>query len=1023
MAALLRYSLKQRSSFCILFSIFLLTGCGGGGSSDSGGDSSETATNSAPVISELQFLPASPASNTDLIAGATVSDSDGDSVTVSYAWSVNENSIQGASTRTLSSEYFTKGDTVTVSVVASDGARQATASLSITIANTAPVISSMVFTPSSPTTTSPLSIAADLSDIDGDSLDVGYSWSVNESHIAGADTSELAPENFKKDDVVSVVITASDGTDETTGSLSVTIADSPPTISVSGAPDKIPFDATANFQVDVVDPDGDPFEYRFLARPNGMAIDGSGQISWSPSVPLFTRETDFSWEITVVQDQKIHTDSVAGIIRVVDDLRRPPLSRSGLITPTENSPDMMIFGDFDLNGSNEVLVSDGKQRLYLLAHNGTDYEQVWMYPFALTKDGAGISAIHTAKKGESEKAEIIVGTGHYRSDSDADLLVIDITTKEITREVSLDGKSIDSILSGDLDGDGKLEYVLLVYGNNVFDEMHLLVLDADTLATEWRSPALKLGFSMALGQFDNDANPEIATSGGYVYGFENGEYQNLWAYGPGFGLQLEAGDLDADGTDELVGLASSGPSRLQIFSPSSKSLLLADESLYIDDFTIGDISPSSGEEILAISDWDMSIKSLSLNSEGGYSLNVNWSPYAEGRARSNPIFGDMDNDGDMEMAWASGWGEKFYVASLGETSVLEWQTPIAIVENAPVIGGDSISKPDGSKSLLFFAQATEQTGSTGYYTGIQMDPADGTLSWTKPLGDRSRSSFAAEVADIDGDEVSEFFFAAERTSGTYSLVSDTVAWAAPALPEKGIKLASHLINDDAYSDFALITETGYLYTIDAFNQSILGGFDTGVYPMGLVLKDTAEQDGVEFIVASMPNIRVFRQTPDGAEVLHSVVIEDLSSTPGLGDVAQYFASMLIVDMAVGDIDGDGSVEIFAATESALDYWVLVFSEDLKLQAYYPVKGEISAIKVEDFGGPARNLMVALRPKGALYHYHSQLHTLDPWTGREVSRSPELLGIIDPGNLHFVDLNKDGVNELSYGTRFAMNVTR
>ncbi|GMG86573.1 hypothetical protein [Biformimicrobium ophioploci] len=999
-----------------------LTACGGGGgsgSSDKTANSSAPA-NSAPTVSGLSFSPATPKTTDQIAVTATVADSDGDSLDTRYSWSVNDIPVSGADTDSLGPEYFKKGDNVTVTVTASDGTEQTSASLSVTIANSAPTIAELIFSPSTPKTADQITVTATVVDSDGDALDTRYSWSVNESPVPGADTDRLGPEHFEKDDNVTVTVIASDGTDDATASLSVTIADTPPEVTVSGAPDSLAFGTTASFSVDVNDPDNDPFEYRFLARPNGMTIDNRGLVTWHPRSPLFKKETDFHWEIEVTQND--FSIPLSGTIRVVDELRNPPLSRSGVVTPRQEYPDMMIAGDFDGDGSTEILASDGKQRLFTLAFNGSAYEQNWMHPFSITRDVNTILSIHAVRYQDGSPSKFFVGTGYWTSGSEGELIAINEKTREVSQRTEVDGKSVIAIDSADLDNDGEIELAILVEEDSQEQGLHLAILDSKTLTTEWRSPKLGLGQSIAIGQFDNDADPEIALSGGYIYEFFEGEYRNLWAFGAGFGNQLEAGDLDGDGVDELVAL--SPRNQLRILSPKTKSLLIADETRYTADFIIKDLEPGSGEEILLISDWDTTFQSISLVTQPEHALLVNWSEDAAGGERSNLLLDDLDSDGEQEVAWASGWGEKFYVASLATPSVLEWETAMTTTYDGIFTGGEQITRNDNSKRLLFFAESTDQLGPFGAHRAFQLDPATGSISWSNPIEEGRLLTVNAKVADIDLDGSSEFLYFLGKSLGSYSLASDSISWKPPALLSDGKLLDRGYINEDDYIDFSVITETGLVYTLDALNQTVLDQFDTEMFPLGFSVQDVDDTAGKEFIVASQSEIRVLSgEAGNEGKLLRSMEIASLATSPAQVGTQPDFTDMDIVDLAIGDIDADGRQEIFVAAEIVFDYWILAFNSELELLSYYPVEGELTTLAVQNYGDKNRNLVVALNDDDIGYYADSTLYTLDPITGNEVTRSPELLGTIERGNLFFVDVANDGYIEFSYSTIQGMHTTR
>jgi len=49
--------------------------------------------------------------------------------------------------------------------------------------------------------------------------------------------------------------------------------------------------------------------------------------------------------------------------------------------------------------------------------------------------------------------------------------------------------------------------------------------------------------------------------------------------------------------------------------------------------------------------------------------------------------------------------------------------------------------------------------------------------------------------------------------------------------------------------------------------------------------------------------------------------------------------------------------------------------------------------------------------------------MDSSSGYEIMRSPELIGQLQQNSVHLLDLDNNGVNEVSYGTSFTMNISR
>ena len=102
-----------------------------------------TGVNDAPVATVL-ITPANPNTNAVLTANTTTSDADGDTVTLTYVWKVNGTVVVGATTDTFDlcvAGHGDKGDVVSVEVTPNDGTADGlTAGHSVTVANTAPVV-------------------------------------------------------------------------------------------------------------------------------------------------------------------------------------------------------------------------------------------------------------------------------------------------------------------------------------------------------------------------------------------------------------------------------------------------------------------------------------------------------------------------------------------------------------------------------------------------------------------------------------------------------------------------------------------------------------------------------------------------------------------------------------------------------------------------------------------------------------------------------------------------------------------
>ena len=121
-----------------------------GSASGDGGSASVTIANTAPVLDGVAVTPSEPSAADTLSCDAgTATDADGDAMTYSYAWSINGEDA-GTSTVTLAGS-FESGDSVTCTVMPSDGedAGSPVTSDAVEILNAAPSIEAVTISPDS----------------------------------------------------------------------------------------------------------------------------------------------------------------------------------------------------------------------------------------------------------------------------------------------------------------------------------------------------------------------------------------------------------------------------------------------------------------------------------------------------------------------------------------------------------------------------------------------------------------------------------------------------------------------------------------------------------------------------------------------------------------------------------------------------------------------------------------------------------------------------------------------------------
>jgi alpha-tubulin suppressor-like RCC1 family protein len=206
-----------------------------------------------------------------------VTDPDGDTVSLSYAWKVNGLSIAAATGPSLAPTYFRKGDSVQVAVTPNDGevSGLSVASPVVLPANTPPSISSVSVSPSTGDRgTTFVCTPSGWTDADGDSPAYGYEWKVG-SQVVGTAAS-LSGALLSRGQGLTCVVTPTDG--ETPGaavsSLPITIANSIPTLASVGLSPASPTkrDTLSATVSGFTDLDGDAAGYRYTWLRDGVAI-------------------------------------------------------------------------------------------------------------------------------------------------------------------------------------------------------------------------------------------------------------------------------------------------------------------------------------------------------------------------------------------------------------------------------------------------------------------------------------------------------------------------------------------------------------------------------------------------------------------------------------------------------------------------------------------------------------------------------------------------------------------------------
>ena len=263
----------------------------GGGAPVAGG--SAATGNRPPVIRSAVIFPAAVTIETELRVEVQSEDMDGDPVTYRYKWLVNGVPVPGETAPQFKTAALKDGDRITVELTPNDGKIEGAVLVTnpVTVGNTAPDIAEIHLEPVPLRRGDLLKVKVVAGDAEGDPITLTYKWLRNDREIPGAKTDTLETKDFRKRDVLAVLITVSDGkaTREGRAGLPVTIVNSPPRftstpplgITLIPAKEGPPTEGLYEYAVAVVDPDNDPVTFELTQAPAGMTIDKvTGKITW-----------------------------------------------------------------------------------------------------------------------------------------------------------------------------------------------------------------------------------------------------------------------------------------------------------------------------------------------------------------------------------------------------------------------------------------------------------------------------------------------------------------------------------------------------------------------------------------------------------------------------------------------------------------------------------------------------------------------------------------------------------------------
>ena len=649
--------------------------------------------------------------------------------------------------------------------------------------------------------------------------------------------------------------------------------------------------------------------------------------------------------------------------------------------------------DLDLDGRDEIVVTGAGTPSYglsshwqVLRWTAFGYNQVWaseLYP-------TGLGGIDVAQADEDSALEIVVAA--------AGLLEIhDGLTRQIQASFPITTVWPMAVAVGDVDADGALEAVVVDR-----DDLYVYGLESQELEAVKHGFG---GFTLSLGQADDDPPLEIAVINGWLPGWvlDGGSLLVQWERTEGLGDSVAFGNLDADPHAELV-TGWSGGEGLRAFDVESGSQLWKVPGVDVTALQVADVDGDGEAEVIygGVGWGALHVLSGSTGVEESFVANPDW-------GIQSVAAGDTDGDGHVELVWGSGGAGvgfgKLIVADSSSRAV-EWRSRETTGEFRALAASDL--EGDGEKTLLASAWSSPDGDPRGGLMAFDLHRERAVPISSPAYPDAWILLSRIASGNLDGDGQDELCLA--NTSGRRGLITcyDGLSWAKQwqaTLPD-WLTGASMLIGD-IDGDLRPEVVVGARSWNSSAKELSVFCFD------GETGKLEWQSPALGGAWEELPLLRAWhRAMADRSELVVAKSGEGLFFLDGRsGELAR-----VPLDLSITALD-------VAARSPGFAEEIFVGLEDGTIRVVDPVAGgattillslgaRVDALAVGDVSGsPASDFVVSLR---------SQLRVLDGASGNEIWRS----GLLAPASgqrdsLLFADLDGDRRRDVVTATAFGV----
>lgn len=800
---------------------------------------------------------------------------------------------------------------------------------------------------------------------------VEYRWYVNDELVLTTTTNEFPPHTAFHGDEVGVRVLVSDGQNQTLSGMAVlTVGDAPSVLEVSDVPASFSPGDVVSFTAAMIDPDtpNQPTSAVLEGAPEGMTIDDEGQVTWTAVEPEFGDHS--LYQIKVSESEQRYTQPIIITFTVEAADTASVIARSTPLLP-DGQP--MYAADFDNDGQKEILSAKNNQ-VMLLALDGDQYIQDWLYPYRLPSRG-NIRDLQVYDVNGDTLLDIVVGTSYgvsviYAGSMNAELMV------------DLEQKQLLKFSIGKLTETGNPSLLMLLdSSSNKLVEVRDIVTGSSTSLFVGSGAS-----SVVIGNLDSDSAQEIVTNNGYVY--DGSSFQNQWYYSQGFGQRIVVGDLDADGIDEIVSMTSSSDGGIKIFDPVSKEIILTENSYYSSwPIAVGNIDQDAQEELIVGYSYHQGGVVAYDVSSGTLTIDATWQASEYGSIGSIAVE-NIDNDPEFEVLYR--YDSKLAIVDNSVVTLFEGQTMKSSVVN---LGWGSVN---GENKALFMSD-TKTLASMNFDSGVESVT---TFSFS------ASETETGLLFDYDADGTDELFLGLDSYYNQPAVLAlnytdASVKWSgASDRSYFDVELIKPLNgnNDDVYD--VVYAKGSVVYVMDMDNDVLLNSDSSlGSEVSDIVVADFNGDGKDDYAVGNWRKVQIWSQTDTGFELFAE------SSEPGC-DLLE-----------VVDVDDDTLPEITCASTRSTGI-LSILDSDLSEINRFDFKTDLYEIVVDPMDSTA--VYIAKAVGDSYYSRFSYLTKVSAVTGNVLWNGFEVIGRVNKDSWHIRSAEEaNGGARMSIGTDKAM----